>query len=83
MTRTPDVATLDVVTLASLDTHRLIVTLPNQGPADVRSNLPRATVAAMLRHLADELDTERLLAVLPAGRRGRGLCPVRRIGGRW
>uniref|UniRef100_A0AAU2JLF5 Uncharacterized protein n=1 Tax=Streptomyces sp. NBC_00049 TaxID=2903617 RepID=A0AAU2JLF5_9ACTN len=52
MTRTPD-----VVTLASLDTHRLIVTLPNQGPADVRSNLPRATAAAMLRRLADELDS--------------------------
>ncbi|MER5932436.1 hypothetical protein [Streptomyces sp. NPDC002054] len=60
MTRTPD-----VVTLASLDTHRLIVTLPNQGPADVRSNLPRATAAAMLRRLADELDAELLLPALP------------------
>ncbi|MGW5847891.1 hypothetical protein ACWFQ8_07975 [Streptomyces sp. NPDC055254] len=50
---------------ASLDTHRLIVTLPNQGPADVRSNLPRATAAAMLRRLANELDAERPLAVLP------------------
>lgn len=60
MTRTPD-----VVTLASLDTHRLIVTLPNQGPADVRSNLPRATAAAMLRRLADELDAEQLLGALP------------------
>ncbi|MFD5934752.1 hypothetical protein [Streptomyces sp. NPDC060333] len=60
MTRTPD-----VVTLASLDTHRLIVTLPNQGPADVRSNLPRATVAVMLRRLADELDAEQLLPALP------------------
>ncbi|GHI69994.1 hypothetical protein Snoj_39120 [Streptomyces nojiriensis] len=60
MTRTPD-----AVTLASLDTHRLIVTLPNQGPADVRSNLPRATAAAMLRRLADELDTEQLLPAPP------------------
>ncbi|WP_406179554.1 hypothetical protein [Streptomyces sp. NBC_01006] len=60
MNRTPN-----VVTLASLDTHRLIVTLPNHGPADVRSNLPRATAAAMLRRLADELDTEQLLAALP------------------
>ncbi|MFE2141946.1 hypothetical protein ACFXA3_09370 [Streptomyces sp. NPDC059456] len=60
MTRTPD-----VVTVASLDTHRLIVTLPNQGPADVRSNLPRATAAAMLRRLADELDAEQLRAALP------------------
>ncbi|MER6257132.1 hypothetical protein ABT224_37970 [Streptomyces sp. NPDC001584] len=65
MTRTPDVVTPDVVTLASLDTHRLIVTLPNQGPADVRSNLPRATAAAMLRRLADELDAEQLLPALP------------------
>ncbi|MFK0046087.1 hypothetical protein ACIQU4_18640 [Streptomyces sp. NPDC090741] len=60
MNRTPD-----VVPLASLDTHRLIVTLPNHGPADVRSNLPRATAAAMLRRLADELDAEQLLAALP------------------
>ncbi|UUU44099.1 hypothetical protein [Streptomyces sp. NBC_00162] len=60
MTRTPD-----IVTLASLDTHRLIVTLPNQGPANVRSNLPRATAAAMLRRLADELNAEQPLAVLP------------------
>ncbi|MFJ6482436.1 MULTISPECIES: hypothetical protein [unclassified Streptomyces] len=60
MNRTPD-----VVTLASLDTHRLIVTLPNQGPADVRSNLPRATVAAVLRRLANELDAEQLLPALP------------------
>ncbi|MBT2542872.1 hypothetical protein J7E99_19690 [Streptomyces sp. ISL-44] len=60
MTRTPD-----IVTLASLDTHRLIVTLPNQGPADVRSNLPRATAAALLRRLADELNAEQPLAALP------------------
>ncbi|MGW6846698.1 hypothetical protein [Streptomyces sp. NPDC054958] len=65
MTRTSDVVTPDVVTVASLDTHRLIVTLPNQGPADVRSNLPRATAAAMLRRLADELNAEQPLAVLP------------------
>ncbi|WP_328792659.1 MULTISPECIES: hypothetical protein [unclassified Streptomyces] len=55
----------DIVTLASLDTHRLIVTLPNQGPIDVRSNLPRATAAAMLRRLANELDAEQLLPALP------------------
>lgn len=60
MPRTPD-----VVTFASLDTHRLIVTLPNHGPADVRSNLPRATAAAMLRRLADDLDAEKVLAALP------------------
>ncbi|MGW8783028.1 hypothetical protein ACWGNM_33880 [Streptomyces sp. NPDC055796] len=60
MNRTPD-----DVTVASLETHRLIVTLPNRGPADVRSNLPRATAAAMLRRLADELDAGRPLAALP------------------
>ncbi|MFE6844532.1 hypothetical protein [Streptomyces sp. NPDC057686] len=60
MNRTPD-----AVTRASLDTHRLIVTLPNQGPADVRSNLPRATAAAVLRRLADELDAGQLLPALP------------------
>ncbi|WP_405942631.1 hypothetical protein [Streptomyces sp. NBC_00207] len=60
MNRTPAVAIL-----ASLDTHRLIVTLPNQGPADVRSNLPRATAAAMLRRLADELYAEQHLPALP------------------
>ncbi|MFJ4864536.1 hypothetical protein [Streptomyces sp. NPDC088748] len=65
MTRTRDVVTPDVVTLASLDTHRLIVTLPNRGPADVRSNLPRATAAAMLRRLADGLDAEQPVAALP------------------
>ncbi|MFE4205381.1 hypothetical protein CG724_08840 [Streptomyces sp. CB02120-2] len=58
MNRTPD-------TLATLDTHRLIVTVPNHGPADVRSNLPRPTAAAMLRHLADELAAEQPLAALP------------------
>ncbi|MER6196745.1 hypothetical protein ABT234_05110 [Streptomyces sp. NPDC001586] len=60
MTRTPD-----AVTTASLDTHRLIVTMPNEGRPDVRSNLPRATVAALLRHLADEIDTEQPLAAHP------------------
>ncbi|MGP3687390.1 hypothetical protein ACTVZO_22255 [Streptomyces sp. IBSNAI002] len=60
MTRIPDDAAA-----VSLDTHRLIITMPNAGPADVRSNLPRATVAAILRHLADELADEQPLAALP------------------
>lgn len=60
MTRTPD-----AVAVASLDTHRLIVTVPNQGRPEVRSNLPRPTAAAMLRHLADELTDEQPLAALP------------------
>ncbi|MFB6805327.1 hypothetical protein [Streptomyces sp. NPDC056387] len=60
MPRTPD-----DITLASLETHRLIVTLPNHGPVDVRSNLPRATAATILRRLADELDAGRPLTALP------------------
>lgn len=60
MTRIPD-----AVAVASLDTHRLIITVPNTGPADVRSNLPQATAAAILRHLAAELDDEQPLAALP------------------
>ncbi|MFE5673861.1 hypothetical protein ACFQ7B_00275 [Streptomyces erythrochromogenes] len=59
MTRTPRV-------LASLDTHRLIVTMPNHGPAHVDSNLSRATTAAVLRRLADELD-EQPVAAAPGG----------------
>ncbi|MFE4203937.1 MULTISPECIES: hypothetical protein [Streptomyces] len=55
----------DAVAVASLDTHRLIITVPNSGPADVRSNLPQATAAAILRHLAAELDDEQPLAALP------------------
>ncbi|MET9468507.1 hypothetical protein ABZY44_27710 [Streptomyces sp. NPDC006544] len=58
MTRTPLAA-------APLDTHRLIITVPNDGRPEVRSNLPRATVAALLRHLADELTDEQPLAALP------------------
>ncbi|MFF7295330.1 hypothetical protein [Streptomyces sp. NPDC008265] len=60
MTRTPD-----VVTAASLVTHRLIVTMPNDGPPNVRSNLSRPAVAALLRHLAAELDDEQPLAAHP------------------
>lgn len=60
MTRIPD-----AVAVASLDTHRLILTLPNTGPADVRSNLARPTVAAILRKLADELADEQPLAAHP------------------
>ncbi|MFK0233749.1 hypothetical protein [Streptomyces vinaceus] len=58
MTRTPAVA-------ATLDTHRLIIAMPNEGRPEVHSNLPRATVAALLRHLADELTDEQPLAAHP------------------
>ncbi|QKN87689.1 hypothetical protein SEA_CUMBERBATCH_47 [Streptomyces phage Cumberbatch] len=49
MTSTPD-----AVAVASLDTHRLILTVPNEGPADVASNLPRPAVAKVLRFVADQ-----------------------------
>ncbi|MFC8925244.1 hypothetical protein ACFT43_05090 [Streptomyces albidoflavus] len=52
MTRIPD-----AVAVASLDTHRLIVTVPNEGPADVACNLPRSVAADVLRQLANSLES--------------------------
>ncbi|MEU1020234.1 hypothetical protein [Streptomyces sp. NPDC005898] len=46
----------DAVAFASLDTHRLIVTVPNEGPADVACNLPRPVAADILRQLANSLE---------------------------
>jgi hypothetical protein len=51
MTRTPD-----AINVAGPDTHCLIVAVPYNGPADVSSNLPRSTAAAILREIADGLD---------------------------
>lgn len=69
MTRIPD-----AVAVASLDTHRLIVAVPNEGSAEVSCNLPRPVAASVLRQLADGLDS-------PAGRCETALatgrpCPV-------
>ncbi|MGW0686530.1 hypothetical protein ACWD2L_24555 [Streptomyces sp. NPDC002754] len=69
MTRIPD-----AVAVASLDTHRLIVAVPNHGPAEVSCNLPRPVAASVLRQLADGLDS-------PAGQCETALitgrpCPV-------
>lgn len=69
MTRIPD-----AVAVASLDTHRLIVAVPNHGPAEVSCNLPRPVAASVLRQLADSLDS-------PAGQCETALitgrpCPV-------
>ncbi|MEU5745730.1 hypothetical protein ABZ804_09305 [Streptomyces sp. NPDC047726] len=69
MTRIPD-----SVAVASLDTHRLIVAVPNHGPAEVSCNLPRPVAASVLRQLADGLDS-------PAGQCETALitgrpCPV-------
>lgn len=47
----------DRVAFASLDTHRLIVTVPNEGPADVACNLPRPVAADILRQLANSLES--------------------------
>ncbi|MFB8415422.1 hypothetical protein ACFC63_07895 [Streptomyces albidoflavus] len=52
MTRIPD-----AVAVASLDTHRLIVTVPNEGPANVACNLPRPVAADVLRQLANSLES--------------------------
>jgi len=51
MTRIPD-----AVAVASLDTHRLIVAVPNEGPADVACNLPRPVAANILRQLAASIE---------------------------
>ncbi|WP_039936887.1 hypothetical protein [Streptomyces himastatinicus] len=51
MTRIPD-----AVAVASLDTHRLIVTVPNEGPADIACNLPRPAAAHILRQLANSIE---------------------------
>lgn len=69
MTRIPD-----AVSVASLDTHRLIVAVPNEGPAEISCNLPRPVAADVLRQLADNLDS-------PAGRCATAIltgrpCPV-------
>ncbi|MCX5161898.1 hypothetical protein OOK39_21895 [Streptomyces sp. NBC_00264] len=47
MTRIPD-----AVAVASLETHRLIIAVPNAGPADVSSNLPGPVAASVLRQIA-------------------------------
>ncbi|MFD4305040.1 hypothetical protein ACFWRY_20265 [Streptomyces albidoflavus] len=51
MTRIPD-----AVSVASLDTHRLIVAVANSGHTDVSSNLPPSGVADVLRQIADRYE---------------------------
>ncbi|MFE1839249.1 hypothetical protein [Streptomyces sviceus] len=68
----------DAVSVASLDTHRLIVAVPNEGPAEISCNLPRPVAADVLRQLADNLDS-------PAGRCATAIltgqpCPVHDAG---
>ncbi|MGW5673958.1 hypothetical protein ACWEV4_02505 [Streptomyces sp. NPDC003860] len=45
------------VAVASLDTHRLIVAVPNEGPAEMSCNLPRSVAADVLRQLADKVES--------------------------
>lgn len=64
----------DAVAVASLDTHRLIVAVPKQGPTEITTDLPRAAAASALRQVADQLTS-------PAGQCETALitgrpCPV-------
>lgn len=52
MTEQPD--TPDSIAVASLRTHRLILTVPNEGPVDIASNMPKLAVANVLRYIADQ-----------------------------
>lgn len=45
------------VAVASLDTHRLILAVPQDGPVELRSTLAPADAARVLRHIADQLVT--------------------------
>ncbi|MFF7234422.1 hypothetical protein [Streptomyces sioyaensis] len=67
MTRIPD-----AVAIASLETHRLIVTVPNDGPAEISSNLPGPIAADVLRQIADQLERHRCGRSLATGEP----CPV-------
>jgi hypothetical protein len=48
----------DRVAVASLDTHRLIIAVRNDGTTDVSSNLHPQQAAGVLRQLADGLDPQ-------------------------
>lgn len=52
MTEQPD--TPDSIAVASLRTHRLILTVPNEGPVDIASNMSKTAVANVLRYVADQ-----------------------------
>lgn len=64
----------DAISVASLDTHCLIVTVPNDGPADVASSLPRPVAAGILRRIADAIEND----TTPCGRAAATgePCPV-------
>lgn len=67
MTRIPD-----AVAVASLETHCLIITVPNYGPADIATSLPRHAAADVLRQLADRIEAAPCSTALATGRP----CPM-------
>nr|WTB07414.1 hypothetical protein OG546_26255 [Streptomyces antimycoticus] len=46
----------DAISVASPDTHCLIVAVPHDGPAEISSSLPRPVAADVLRQIADQLE---------------------------
>jgi len=62
----------DAISVASLDTHCLIVAVPNDGPAEVSSSLPRPVAAGILRQLADGLERQQCPTALATGQP----CPI-------
>ncbi|MFJ2196935.1 hypothetical protein [Streptomyces violaceusniger] len=46
----------DAISVASPDTHCLIVAVPHDGPAEISSSLPRTVAADVLRQIADQLE---------------------------
>ncbi|MEV5133570.1 hypothetical protein AB0K87_24380 [Streptomyces sp. NPDC053705] len=67
MTRIPD-----AVAVASLETHCLIITVPNRGPADIATSLPRHAAADVLRQIADRIEAAPCSTALATGRP----CPM-------
>ncbi|WP_405204822.1 hypothetical protein OG795_15320 [[Kitasatospora] papulosa] len=63
----------DAVAVASLETHRLIVTVPNDGPAEISSNLPGPVAASVLRQIAAHVERPGRCATAVATGRP---CPV-------
>ncbi|MFE1203474.1 hypothetical protein ACFW5V_17455 [Streptomyces sp. NPDC058762] len=64
----------DPVVIASLDTHRLVVAVPSNGPTEILTSLPRTAAASALHQVAAQLTS-------PAGRCDTAVatgrpCPV-------
>lgn len=59
MPKPPPPRVPDAITVASLDTHRLILTVDNRSHAEMSSNLDRAAVVDALRLIADQIEAQR------------------------